>query len=242
MCKDFAVGIDNYVHTLTARQLSPVLLTIPHDGVYGLELEPFLPRRTQGFSLPDAHVWPIVRDAIVACPANVVRGLLSRWFVDYNRAPENAYESTQLAVPYQCYHGAIHRQLREMQQRFAREGLLLIDVHGFAVQPAYAPRDGYDLILGTGNRTTIPYGAPDQALATFLAARGYTVFLPNTETHTKLYDKLNGGFTVRTVARELGINSIQIEIARRFRTRDAAVVGTRLSADLAEFLSKHYAS
>lgn len=240
MCKDFAAGIDNYTQTLTARKSSRVLLTVPHDGVCGLELEPFVPCRTGGNINHDMGVWPIVRDILGAHPANVVRGLLSRRYVDYNRAPEDAYETPQMAAPYDRYHGSIYVQLRQMLQCFAASDLLLIDAHGFRNQPSYAPNEGFDLILGTGNRTTIHHDEPDRALAAFLMMRGYKVFLPETNTCRGRYDNLNGGFTVRTVARELRINSVQIEIARRFRVRDAAVVGTRLSADIAAFLSEYY--
>ncbi len=240
MCKDFAVGVDNYVQTLAARSPSRVLITVPHDGVHGLELEPFVPRRINGTVLHDGAVWPIVRDAIGAYPVNVVRGLMSRRFLDYNRAPEDAFELPQFEALYQKYHGAIYVHLQQMLRHSAQEELLLLDVHGFSNQPPYAPRDGYDLILGTGNRETILHGAPDEAFAEFFRQRGYSVFLPKTQAQTAQDDWLNGNFTVRTVARELGVNAIQVEIARRFRVRDAAVIGTRLSADLAAFLEQQY--
>ncbi len=239
----FAVGVDQYVQTMTSRRPSRALLTVPHDGVSGEALfGSFVPMRRTGCLVRDCGVWPIVRDIIVGQPVNVVRGLLPRCYVDYNRNAAEAYEMPQFAVTHAQYHGAIFTQVRQMGQLFEPKDLLVLDVHGFSNQPPYAPRDGYDIVLGTGNRSTIVHGEPDRALAVHLRACGYEVFLPDImaqNPHSGRIDYLNGGYTVRHVARELGVNSVQIEIARRFRRRDAAAIGTQLSADLAAFLKEY---
>lgn len=239
----FAVGVDQYVQTMTARQPSRVLVTVPHDGVGGEALfGPFVPKRRSGCSARDFGVWPIVRDVIAEAPANVVRGLLPRCYVDYNRDAAEAYESPQFAVSHAQYHGAIFAQVQQMVRWFGVEGLLVLDVHGFSDQPSYAPRDGYDIVLGTGNRSTILRGEPDRALAAHLRAHGYEVFLPDVAVQNPRpghSDYLNGGHTVHLAAREFGINAIQIEIARRFRGRDSAAIGTKLSADLAAFVKEY---
>lgn len=238
----FAVGVDQYVQTLTARAPSRILVTVSHDGTGEALFGPFVPKRRTGCSARDCGVWPIVRDVIVEQPVNVVRGLLPRCYVDYNRGAADAYESPQFAVSHAQYHGAIFVQMRQMQQWFDTKDLLALDVHGFSNQPPYAPRDGYDIVLGTGNCSTIVHGEPDRALAAHLQARGYEVFLPEAEIqnprpgHT---DYLSGGYTVRRIASEFGVSSIQIEIAQRFRRRDSAAIGTKLSADLAAFLKEY---
>jgi len=243
MCERFAVNTDQYVETLTARSPSRVLVTVPHDGAGGEALfGPFVPVRRTGCNARDIGVWPIVRDMIVDEPANVVRGLLPRCYVDYNRTACEAYEASQFAISYAQYHGAIFAQARQMQQWFGTGELLVLDIHGFSNQPAYAPRSGYDIVLGTGNCSTILHGEPDRELAEHLRACGYEVFLPEAETQNPRsgqIDYLNGGFTVRQVAGEFKISAIQIEIARRFRGRAAAAVGTKLSTDLAAFLRNY---
>lgn len=241
MSHDYAVSISNYVQVLESRKPSKVLITVPHDGLYGFELEPFLSPRKNGMTLHDRGVWPIVRDMLSVCGANAIRGLMSRHYLDYNRSEVNAFESPQFQLSYQAYHGRIFHELRQMQNRFGSEELLLIDLHGFGTQPSCAPRDGFDLVFGTGNRSTIPYGEPDREFAEFLEARGYTVFLPTNQAQRQPHDPLNGGFTVRSFARELGVNAIQIEIAPRFRQHNSAMLGTRLSNDLATFLVGRYA-
>lgn len=240
MLNSHAVSIGDYVQVLEARKPSKVLITIPHDGLRGFELDSFLSKRKKGTTLSDIGVWPIVRDMLPVHEANVIRGLLSRSYVDYNRDAEDAFESQQFQLSYQSYHGRIFHTLRQMQNRFGTESILLLDVHGFGSQPSSAPRDGFDVILGTGNRSTIAHGEPDRELARFLEACGYSVFLPMEHVQRPPYDPLNGGFTVRSFARQLGVNAIQIEIAPRFRHRNSALLGTKLSHDLGTFLSERY--
>ncbi len=238
----FAVGVDQYVQTMTARQPSRALLTVPHDGAGEALFGPFVPMRRTGCSARDCGVWPIVRDVIVEQSVNVVRGLLPRCYVDYNRDAAEAYEMPQFAASHAQYHGTIFAQVRQMQQWFDTKELLVLDVHGFSNQPSYAPRGGYDIVLGTGNRRAVVHGEPDRALAEHLRACGYEVFLPEITVQNPRpghIDYLNGGYTVRRIAREFGVSAIQIEIARRFRRRDAAAVGTKLSADLAAFLKEY---
>lgn len=237
----YSVSVSDYVQVLESRTPSKVLITVPHDGLHGFELEPFLSPRKQGMLLHDRGVWPIARDTLELCEANVIRGLMSRRYLDYNRKEGDAFESPQFQVSYQVYHGRMFHLLRQMQQRFGSEELLLLDLHGFGTQPSCAPRDGYDLVLGTGNRSTILHGEPDCVLAHHLKACGYEVFLPTSVVQCPPFDPLNGGFTIRSIARELGVNAMQLEIAPRFRHRNSAMLGTRLSHDLGTFLAKHYA-
>lgn len=241
MSHDYAVSICDYVQVLEARKPSRVLITIPHDGLRGFELDLFLSKRKKGTTLSDIGVWPIVRDILPIHGANVIRGLLPRGYVDYNREEVDALESPQFQVSYQSYHGRIFHALRQMQHRFGTESILLLDMHGFGLQSLHAPRDAYDVIFGTGNRSTITHGEPDRELARFLEERGYTVFLPEREVQRLPYDPLNGGFTVRSFAKQLGVNAIQLEIAQRFRHRNAAMLGTKLSQDIAAFLLEYYA-
>lgn len=241
MLKDFAVSLNDYVQVLETRKTSKVLITVPHDGLYGFELDPFLPIRKHGSTLRDIGTWPIVRDMLFVYEANVIRGLLSRRYVDYNRVESEAFESSQFQWSYQSYHGRIFHELRQMQNRFGSEAILLLDVHGFGTQPSFAPRDGFDVILGTGNRSTILHGEPDRELARFLESCGYSVFLPEVQVQRPPHDPLNGGFTIRSFARQLGVNAIQIEIAPKFRRNNSAVLGTKLSQDLATFLSDRFA-
>lgn len=233
------------VLSISSRTPTRVLITVPHDGSRNMHLEPYIPRRTRGVTRRDVGMWPISRDIAQLAPVNLVRGLVPRMHLDYNRPASEAYESPQMAASYAAYHGMIFQQLRQMQTVCGAEHLLVIDVHNFPHQPPCASRvDGYDIIIGTKHRATIRHGEPDRALAAHLEARGYTVYLSNGTPHQRAGrpDWYDGGFTVCTVAETLGVNALQIEVfAPKFCTRSAAIPGTRLSADIAEFVRQNYA-
>ncbi|HWQ60345.1 MAG TPA: N-formylglutamate amidohydrolase [Candidatus Fimivivens sp.] len=194
--------------------------------------------REKGLTLRDSNVWPLVRDILIGCPANAIRGMIPRGFVDYNRSYEHALEDTALRVPYETYHRNIECLLQTAIGSHGKEQCLLLDVHGFGDQPRYAPPEGYDIVLGTNNRSSIRYGEPDRNLAEFLASLGYRVFLPSERTIDSRPDALNGGFTTSRYSNLFGVNVIQIEIARKYRTKEGTALGKRLASDLAAFLSR----
>lgn len=228
------VIIDTFVYAFLTE--SPVLLTVPHDGMAARNFKSFLPHRNNDITLHDWATWSIVSDMLDACDANVVRGMLPRTIVDYNRSPAEAFEHTQASDSYSAYHALIGRALSSMRQTHPEDRILLLDVHGFVKQPVYAPEGGYDIILGTGNRSTIAHGEPDRELSDFLIKLGYQVFLPSASPVRPEGDVLNGRYTVRHWSRKLRVNCIQLEIARQFRERDAKELGQKLAIDLATFI------
>lgn len=240
MCEKFVPGLHEFTFSLTSRAPARVLVCVPHDGARELDFDPFLAARLRGGPTTNAMgTWPIARDIAIAAGANAVRGLLPRRFIDYDAPTANAFESPQLAKSYEHYHGLLFERVRQMTQAFGPEGVLVINVRALARQPAYAGRaDGYDLILSSGNRATIRAGSePDRALEAHLSARSYNVFSADNSRHTKLFDRLSPDFTCAQLSREFGVSAFTLEIARRFRTRDAAVAGTRLSSDIAAFIA-----
>lgn len=190
----------------------------------------------------DIGTWPITRDLLELFPANMVRGLVPRTHLDYNRPPECAFELPQFADSYAAYHGAIFQRLQQMRTVYPVEELLVLDMHSFPKDPPERMCDGYDLVLGTAHRETMLYGQPDRAFGAFMRARGYSVFVPDVKpVRGGEQDHFAGGFTVRTIAKVLRVNALQIEIAApKFCTRNSALAGTKLSADIAAFLSEYY--
>lgn len=231
------LALDSFTFVATARPPSPIILTVPHDGIRGEHLCLPFPERTNGVTVRDGAVWNIVSDIAATTPMNVIRGLLPRTLVDYNRAAAEAYEHEAIRAPYDAYHDQIDCLIRSLKTPFPVERILLLDMHGFGAQPPYAPVGGYDVILGTGNRTTVAHGDADRRLATFLRDRGYSVFLPEREPVRIGGDYLAGQHTVRSYSAAHGINCIQVEMARRFRERGAERIGQALARDIAVFLS-----
>lgn len=238
------------VHVFEPKKQSPVILTVPHDG------EPFqnfklLETRKTGYRGRDRCVWAVTQDILEATQASAVRGLMPRSLIDYNRAwPEgiNYYPNSQkgvhtalddeILVPmYRNYHDEIDRLICRSLIEFGAEKTLVMDLHGFTNQPPYAPDGGYDLILGTGNRISIPHGYVDEDFANHMTSKGYKVFLPTSLSLGPEEDWYSADFTTRHHSEKHGINVIQVEIASRFREKGARAIGQRLSRDIADFIS-----
>lgn len=114
---------------------------------------------------------------------------------------------------------------------------LLIDLHGFTKQPFFGE---FDLILGTGHRKTVGNTDIDHKFASFMAERGYGVYVPSEESVT---GELYGATLPRNLIQKMNMRGLsatvglQIEIARHFRTADATERGKQLSRDLGDFVS-----
>jgi N-formylglutamate amidohydrolase len=198
-------------------------------------------------------VWPIAKDILRLSKINALRGLMPRTLVDYNRAwpvginyypltqkeVHTALDDVRLVQAYQHYHASIDRILDRSIVKFGKEKTLMIDLHGFAKQPPYAPSDGYYLILGTGNRVSIPHGDIDIRLAKYMADLGYKVFLPKNLSTGPEEDHYSADFTTRHHSEKHNVNVIQIEVASRFRRKESRELGQELAKNFAGFLDNY---
>lgn len=263
-CSDFTQTVVGGHWDSDGFDAGPVIVSVPHDGIHnGGDFDGLLevrPRRPHGIHGYDRYVWPIARDVLHILPMTIIRGLCPRRYIDYNRPdPRQPFpEETQAAFVdgetnitarriHQAYHGAIARRIETVVQYYGRDRCLLIDLHGFGKQPAYAPEGGFDLIFGTDNRRTIHFGSIDEQLGDWLTRKGYAVFVPRSlPTGDKIDDDdlvedwYSAGYTTRYYAQKYGINAIQIEIARRFRQKDATEAGRALSYTIGLFLRNYY--
>ncbi|MFZ1075703.1 MAG: N-formylglutamate amidohydrolase [Minisyncoccia bacterium] len=247
----------NFSIVLSHPTASRVILAVPHDGFIANDFAGMFQVRRSGVKGRDAHVYPIVNDIVYGAlmrgaKIDVVRFLMARAYVDANRElpsganldpdtqGQTALDDTRLKGVYEHYHSELCRLVEQSMRMFGKENIIFLDMHGFGKQPKIAPTEGYDLILGTGNRTTIHFGEVDRLLARFLEARGYKVFLPAETPAVPEGDPFSAGHTTRWYAKHYGINAIQIEIYSAFRKRESQQQGQKLSADLADFLSKYY--
>ncbi|MFA4941037.1 MAG: N-formylglutamate amidohydrolase [Patescibacteria group bacterium] len=208
-----------------------VIITISHDGLSPGDFFGFWPERKTVEFGSDKYVWRIAKDVLAEAGVYAIRGLFPRFLVDYNRLPE---VDNKLVSSHHSYHEAIFSFIRMIRESDASP--LLLDLHGFSRQPF---AEEFDIILGTKNRATVKTDI-DFKLAVFLRERGYRVFLPEEDTPDKNCSHYNGGFTVCRYSEEFGIDAIQIEIARHFRTKGGEEEGKKLSCDLAEFIKNNF--
>lgn len=127
-------------------------------------------------------------------------------------------------------------QLCAMRQRFdASTSLLHLDIHGFAPGPR---NEMYDLVLGTGHRSTVGDTDADRMFAAHMEALGYSVYLPTEEpTEGEVFAANHPGTLVQRF-RSLGLQniaSVQIEINARFRTNEGLALGKKLARDIGSF-------
>jgi len=131
----------------------------------------------------------------------VVYNQIPRRFVDTNRDPEDprlfrrAFEDQALKSYFFDFHETLETTIKESAGRHGFRTCLL-DIHGFAEQPPYAPEGGFHVILGTRNRgsivtsidaefsrTTLTPGwlDLDRKLSGVLCTKGLSVFCPDSE-------------------------------------------------------------
>lgn len=211
---------------------SPILLTIPHDGFGANDFDGFFERRSSEHVLEkDARAWHVARHINKGEPiASMVRGLLPRSTMDYNRSvSKGAFQDCTLLSYYYIYHAQIKRLIEQSLTEYGK--CLLLDIHGFVNQPDFGE---FDVIFGTRHRTTVVSDV-DIEFAEFLQDKGYRIYLP-TEQSVK-GEKFGGGFTVAKYS-QLNINAIQIEIAKEFRVKNATK-RKALTKNIREFLKEY---
>lgn len=250
------ITVTNENFCLTVRHEFPahIILSIPHDGLISPDLAGLLEPRTQGVRGRDRHVWPIAKDILLKCVSrgmsvSAVRLLMPRAYVDANRPlpkhevydpdvqGQTALEDHRLVSIYNHYHAQLANLVQASIATSGPRDVLLLDLHGFGKQPAMAPPSGYDLILGTGNRATIPHGDIDQLFAWRMQDCGYKVFLPGEKSVHPKGDPYSAGHITRYYSQKYGINAIQIEIAPWFRSKEGMAQGKTLAENIALFFA-----
>ncbi len=172
----------------SAETPPPVFVTVQHDGLNkdvfrGL----FFDRLTESCS--DLNALPLAMDIFRAASprVGVIYNQFNRNFVETNVEPEDGYRDPLLKRYYDGFHAEIEKRLAEAES--VHGPCLLLDLHGFADNPSYAPPGGYDAILGTRNRGTVRTGLAlhknrnslDYQLRDALKAVGLLVFCPESE-------------------------------------------------------------
>lgn len=240
----------SFVWKIRPLQSSAITISVPHDGLNYKDLLGFVFCKKEGFKGCDRKTWELVKGIAYGVSLNVVRGLLPRHFVDYNRysssqvfkvysndlfeETEPAYEDEKLKEFYDFYHNSMIEAVLISKKNYGKKAKFF-DFHGFKKQPNYGE---YDVILGTANRRTLKSNA-DYILAEALCCRGYKVFCPSEikkmEGQEDFYD---AGFTTRNVFLKTGVDSIQVETHCSIRMDEKKAI--KFSADFAEIIAEKF--
>ena len=253
---DIKVSESDFVLRLFREKIR-IVLSVWHDGAWRFEYEwIFKDRWDSVTTVRDLNTWPIWRDIFLKVGFTaLIRWLLPRTIIDYNRSMDGrAYQYYQsksekcepaLVDPkvdkyYQLFHQSITDELLRAKQGFQKP--LLLDIHGFSQQPDYAPPEGYDIILWTGNRRSImPWSTIDRKLADFLYKSWYRVFLPEAlPIRSGSDDIFDAGHITRYHSKHSEVSAIQIEISRKFRDPTHPEPTRKLVADISNFLDKEF--
>jgi len=170
-------------------QPPPVFVAVQHCGL-GREIfqDLFLTRNSE--SVTDLQTLPLALDLFRSASPHVgvVYNQFNRRYVETNVHPADAYRDERLAGYYDSFHQEIAARIIESSA--VNGPCVLLDLHGFGDQPAYAPCGGYDAILGTGNRSTVRLADRtrrdeknnlDYQFRDELKKRGLSVFCPEFE-------------------------------------------------------------
>lgn len=230
------------LQTLTvcpARALSPVVLTIPHDGgMQDTDLSGFFKPRRRGIKSCDPHTWYFAKEVLLSVAVYAIRGLIPRCYIDYNRSREQAVEDERLLPWYDYYHDSMADVVEHLVSSYSSENILLLDIHNMrSLQPSYG---NYDVILGTCNQKTV-FSDVAISLTKFLRIAGFRVFLPEAQPVGKKPDLFKGGFTVSHYSDTYKINAIQIEIAGELLATPLSNKGLALAHSIIGFLQLYKA-
>ena len=245
----YEVSSENFVWTQDPKEVSPMVISVCHNGMHKNDFTGLFNTRKNGSKLDDLYVWPLVKGISWKFPAHIVRGLIPRYFVDYNRHTtkyffnpdtdllkdtEFACEDDRLAPFHEYFHQSVCDRVNESKSVWGRQALF-IDFHGYRNQPPYGE---YDVILGTANTKTVLENE-DHRLSEFLRQKGYKVFLPMKETVSDgTPDTFDAGFTTRNVFSKTGVTSIQIEVHASIRTDSQKAI--KFSREFRELLNDFY--
>ncbi len=221
----------------------PIILSAPHGGREaiaevparrGVGIAQFAASRDTNTDALGRKVAANLAQRLGAKPFLII-ALFERKYVDVNRPPEAAYESSQASGYYAAYHSAVREACERVRREWGRG--LLLDIHGQGTQVATIYR-------GTNNGKTVASLTEKFGVAALdgpksilgqMERKGYKIF-PPAETAYKEERTYAGGYIVQTYGSHQGtaIDAIQLELGTSFRQPGAL---DRTAADLADAIA-----
>jgi N-formylglutamate amidohydrolase len=205
----------------------PIILAAPHGG-----REPIpgvAPRRGVGvaqFATGRDHNTDELAERIAAWLAESLGALpflaittFERKYVDFNRAPEHAYEAEAARPYYEAYHGALRDYCQRVRERWGHG--LLLDIHGQnrEVDAIFRGTDNLQSVTALKSRFGKPALTGVNSIMGFLERRGYRVFPASADGQRE--ERYSGGYTTCTYGshRATDIDAIQLEFGSDLRSR-----------------------
>ncbi len=163
----------------------------------------------------------------------IVIARFERKYLDVNRRPEDAYESENARYYYEEYHKAIQGASQEVLHQWGCG--LFLDIHGQTARPDAifrGTRNGKTVedLLSRFGKTAL---SGQQSILGYLETKGYTT-LPANNSDEAENSHFKGGYIVKTVHAETGIDAIQIEIGSYWRKKERL---DKTADDLAEAIA-----
>lgn len=249
------VNVTDFVQTVRDTQPAKVILSVPHDGLWGHNFSGHFEPRTQGVIWADRHVTPIANDILIQChnngvTADMVRFLMPRMYVDANRpAPgmaecdrytATAFVDERVRQYYDKYFAALGDSISRSISAHTAKNILVLDLHGFTREHKYRRPADFDVILGTDHRKTIKHGEPDRALGSYLDTAGFETFTPTEVDTLPDGDPFPGGFISEHLSDSYDVSVIQIEMEKRFRNDNGEIEGKRLASSIGQWLFEYF--
>lgn len=233
-----ASGLNAAAYLTIETGALPVVLSAPHGGTIAV---PGVPVRQTGTTVLDTNTYQLasaIQSALAARTgkrAHLVAALVSRSYVDFNRASAEAYETASVAPLYVAYHAAL-QQAAQAALAQSSAGAILVDIHGQGTDATTVfrgTRDGQTASLAT-------LCTPEGGFLARLVAQGVLVDPPGLGgTEASSY---NGGYIVATYGRSMpaGVNAVQLEFGMDYRQSGAIVTtAARIVDALVEHLRVH---
>ena len=249
------ITMSDFVITNQDARPAKVVLSVPHDGLWAHNFTGHFTARKEGVGWADRHVTPIANDILVYCrqrglSVDMVRFLMPRTYVDANRpAPdmaactrysETAFVDEKVRQYYEKYFTELGVCIQRSVEEYGNEHLLVLDLHGFARGRRHNQITDFDIILGTDHRQTIRYAEPDKLLGAYLNSGGFDTFTPLEEDTLPNGDPFVGGFICEYLSGTHRVNTIQVEMEKRFRFKNSEPEGQRLARTIGQWLVETY--
>ncbi|HVO91333.1 MAG TPA: hypothetical protein VMT22_00745 [Terriglobales bacterium] len=233
-----------FADDLVAAQIGdlPIILSAPHGGQRavpdvpvrrGVGVRQFVTQRDNNTAELTRLIGAKLSARLSAKPFTIVAEF-ERKYIDANRAPENAYESTAAKAYYEAYHRALADSAEKLRRQWGFG--IWFDIHG---QTA----DSESIYRGTNNRKSVTALEQRSGIAALIGprsvlgqmqAQGYKV-LPELDEQGR-EKQYTGGYTTQVYGSHRGtkIDVMQLELGGNLRKKATL---DRTAEDLAQAIA-----
>ena len=189
----------------------PIIINVSHDGNKHLHPKHIRKDSTSNFNnkndvntkLIAGLLFDEIKNQFKKEPSILINNI-HRKYIDLNRKPNHAYESSGTKRLYNQYYSSLEREIKRLLKNNDR--IYLLDIHGFR-------NDSIDIVFSTRNNTTIN-SKDEELLVKFSDILEYNGY------ETKLDGLFYGGYLIKNTSNKFSVNkisAIQIELESKIR-------------------------